>query len=76
VDELEELGYVERRADPTDRRAKRIHLTRRGKRTNAIEWDVVRKVEDALGELLGTKRLQTPRRSLQEIVDAYTLAKP
>jgi hypothetical protein len=32
VDELEELCYVERRPDPVDRRAKRIHLTRKGKR--------------------------------------------
>ena len=30
VDELEELGYVERRADPQDRRAKLIFPTRRG----------------------------------------------
>ena len=30
VDELEELGYVERRPDPTDRRAKLIVLTPRG----------------------------------------------
>jgi DNA-binding MarR family transcriptional regulator len=30
VDELEELGYVERRPDPQDRRAKLIFPTRRG----------------------------------------------
>jgi DNA-binding MarR family transcriptional regulator len=30
VDELEELGYVERRPDPRDRRAKLIFPTRRG----------------------------------------------
>jgi DNA-binding MarR family transcriptional regulator len=30
VDELEELGYVERRPDPADRRAKLIHPTERG----------------------------------------------
>jgi DNA-binding MarR family transcriptional regulator len=30
VDELEELGYVERRADPADRRAKLVVPTKRG----------------------------------------------
>src|SRR5688572_27819675 len=31
VDELEELGYLERQPDPTDRRAKLIVLTDRGR---------------------------------------------
>ncbi len=35
VDDLETKGYVERRPDPADRRAKRIHLTERDERTLA-----------------------------------------
>ena len=35
VDELEDLGYVERRPDPTDRRAKLIVLTDRGRQSIA-----------------------------------------
>jgi DNA-binding MarR family transcriptional regulator len=31
LDRMESAGLVERRADPTDRRANRIHLTRRGR---------------------------------------------
>ncbi len=73
VDELEELGYVERRPDPFDRRAKRIHLSRKGKRTNQIEWKIVGEVDDALERLLGKKRVQELRRSLLEVIDAPNL---
>ena len=69
VDELEELGYVERRPDPDDRRAKRIHLTSKGKRSNKIEWKVVTEVEAALEELLGPKRLRELRKSLSQVVE-------
>ena len=68
VDELEELGYVERQPDSTDRRAKRIHLTRKGKRSNQIEWKVVREIDDALEDALGARRLASLRRTLQEII--------
>jgi DNA-binding MarR family transcriptional regulator len=33
IDRLEERGFVERRPDPEDRRAKRIYLTRKGNKT-------------------------------------------
>jgi DNA-binding MarR family transcriptional regulator len=33
VDRLEEVGLLERRPDPDDRRIRRLHLTRRGKST-------------------------------------------
>ncbi len=32
IDRLEDVGMVERRADPTDRRIKRIYITREGRR--------------------------------------------
>ena len=69
VDELEALGYVERRPDPDDRRAKRIHLTRKGKRSNKIEWEVVGDVEEALGDVLGQRRLAELRKSLSKVID-------
>ena len=33
IDELEELGLAERRANPSDRRKHAVHLTQQGKRT-------------------------------------------
>jgi DNA-binding MarR family transcriptional regulator len=73
VDELEALGYVERRPDPSDRRAKKIHLTRKGKRSNQTEWKVVQEVEVALKEVLGQRKLNDLRRSLVEIIDELRL---
>ena len=32
IDRLEESGYVERKPDPVDRRAKRIHLSQKGRK--------------------------------------------
>lgn len=31
IDRLEESGYVERKPDPADRRAKRVHLSQKGR---------------------------------------------
>ena len=53
VDELEGLGYVARKPDPTDRRAKLITLTELGRQCvsagiNTI-GDIERRIDDALG---------------------------
>ena len=53
VDELEGLGYVARKPDPTDRRAKLITLTEAGRQCvsagiNTI-GDIERRIDDALG---------------------------
>jgi DNA-binding MarR family transcriptional regulator len=71
VDELEQLGYVERRLDSADRRAKRIHLTRRGKRCIQVSWDVVREVDRDLHELVGSRRFADLRATLMEISQRY-----
>ena len=68
VDDLEAKGYLERRPDPKDRRAKRIHLTTRGRRNARIAKQATADVEDHLADLLGRQRYQQLRRSLQEII--------
>jgi DNA-binding MarR family transcriptional regulator len=68
VDDLEAKGYLERRPDPADRRAKRIHLTERGKSNARVAKRAVAEVEDYLTELLGQRRYSTLRRSLQDII--------
>jgi len=45
VDELEELGYVERRPDPTDRRAKLIVPTERGLEQLRLGDEIVAEIE-------------------------------
>lgn len=54
VDELAELGYVERRPDPADRRAKLIVPTQKGleqmARADAIMAEIERRHAQAVGE--------------------------
>ena len=68
VDDLESKGYLERRPDPTDRRAKRIHLTKRGRKNARIAKQATAAVEDHLANLLGQQHYQQLRRSLQQII--------
>ena len=70
VDDLEVKGYVERRPDPGDRRAKRIHLTDRGRMNASVAKRATADVEDHLVELLGRQRYQLLRRTLEEIIAA------
>lgn len=70
VDQLEALGYVERRPDPDDRRAKRIHMTGKGKRVTTAAVTATAKIEAGLAELLGEQKLQTLRDDLTSIIEA------
>jgi len=70
VDDLELKGYVERRPDPGDRRAKRIHLTDRGRKNARVAKRATADVEDHLVELLGQQRYQLLRRTLEDIIAA------
>lgn len=67
VDDLEARGYLERRPDPDDRRAKRIYLTDRGKRNALVAKRATADVEDYLAELLGPRRYGLLRRALEDI---------
>ena len=70
VDDLEVKGYVERRPDPGDRRAKRIHLTERGRKNARVAKRATADLEDHLKELLGRQRYQLLRRALEDIIAA------
>jgi DNA-binding MarR family transcriptional regulator len=70
VADLERLGYVRRRADPADRRAKVIELTDRG-------WDAVSAalgsfadMERELGDDVGAPRVRTLRATLLRVLQA------
>lgn len=70
VDDLEAKGYVERRPDPDDRRAKRIYLTDRGRKNARVAKRVTADVENYLAELLGQQRYHVLRRTLEDIIAA------
>ena len=67
VDCLEQLGYLERRIDPRDRRARIIAFTERG-------WDAVRAgiatvdaIEREWAQLIGVRRAEAMRAALEVI---------
>jgi DNA-binding MarR family transcriptional regulator len=64
VDSLEQAGYVERIADPDDRRATRIRLTARGRSYGRDVRRFGRKLESRLTDRLGERRLKELRATL------------
>jgi len=76
IDRMEAKGWLERRADPSDRRINRLHLTATAVRLHEAIWPVAEAtVEDALGELSGQEREQFAsmmvriKRRLQDLLD-------
>jgi len=70
VDELEALGYVTRRPDPKDRRAKLITLTVRGQAAVAAGESTLTGIEDDIVKILGTKGAAQLRAMLIKILSA------
>jgi DNA-binding MarR family transcriptional regulator len=68
VDDLVAKGYLERRTDSEDRRAKRIYLTEKGQRTAEASRVAVRQVEARLADLLGERQYRQMRRHLDDII--------
>jgi DNA-binding MarR family transcriptional regulator len=67
VDDLERLGYVERDADPEDRRAKVIRLTKRGAEAQRAAIGIFNDMERNWAERYGEKRVEAMRSLLEEI---------
>jgi DNA-binding MarR family transcriptional regulator len=67
VAHLEAHGYVQRVADPADRRAKLVRATARGRAVFAVAREVTAEVEAELTERLGAARLRRLRALLQEL---------
>lgn len=59
IDRMEAKGWVERRADPDDRRINRLHLTPRADRIHEMIWPLAEAtVDDALSDLAPEARAQ------------------
>ncbi len=65
--DLERLGYVERVADPDDRRAKTIRLTERGWQGQAAAARIFGEIERRWAERYGAERIALLRETLEEI---------
>ena len=69
VDELQELGYVLRRPDPSDRRAKLIVLTEKGRACLAAGLATIDGIEEAISGALGAEGHEQLRRLLRRLLD-------
>lgn len=69
VNELQDLGYLERKPDSTDRRAKLIVPTARGRQALRDALDRVAEIEKHWSQLVGPDRFTNSCRTLQDLLD-------
>ncbi len=72
VDEMEGLGFVERRPDPEDGRAKRVHFTDRGRASMFDGLQVLAGLNADLVDVLGQSEVTRLRRSLLKVIAALS----
>jgi DNA-binding MarR family transcriptional regulator len=68
LDELEELGYVQRLADPSDRRAKLVMPTRRGLELMKLGDEIVAEIERRHAQAAGPRLYAQFRNELRAVV--------
>jgi MarR family transcriptional regulator, organic hydroperoxide resistance regulator len=62
-------GLVERRADPDDRRATRVHLSARGRRFQPVAEAVLEQLDASALNALGERAVASTKRSLAALAD-------
>jgi DNA-binding MarR family transcriptional regulator len=70
VDDLQRLGIVERRPDPTDGRAKLICLTDQGWTAMRTGHRIIAGLEAEYGRRIGDRRFETMCQAMQALLDA------
>lgn len=75
LNEVERLGYIERRPDPDDARSKRIALTRRGEALRLAIRQAVVDVERDWERQLGSRRFALLKGLLQELNASLSAAR-
>lgn len=68
VDELERMGYVERRPNPRDRRSRLVLLTERGASVKPVTHGTAARVEEHWGELTSPEELEELRARLLRLL--------
>jgi DNA-binding MarR family transcriptional regulator len=72
ADELEALGYVERRPEPGDRRAKLVVPTAAGREAMRLSDEVIADIERRQANALGETAYADFRRQLEAVVESLT----
>lgn len=75
VDELEQLGLLERRPNPEDRRVRALYLTAAGRRTLARGRKIARAHEQDLTQGMGAADRKRLTELLQKIVDEQAIGR-
>jgi DNA-binding MarR family transcriptional regulator len=68
VDQLEHMGYVERRPNPRDRRSRSVFLTERGAAVKPVTHATAARVEAHWAELTSPEELEELRTSLLRLL--------
>ena len=68
VDQLERMGYVERRPNPRDRRSRLVFLTARGASVRPVTHATAARVEARWAELTSPEELEALRTSLLRLL--------
>ena len=69
VDQLERMGYVERRPNPHDRRSRLIFLTERGESVKPVTHATAERVEKRWAQLTSPEELEAVRGSLLHLLN-------
>ena len=69
VSDLQRLGYLERRVDPSDGRARLIHPTARGRQALADAGDRVAEIEQRWADVVGPVEFERALRTLARLLD-------
>ncbi len=67
VDDLTALGYIERYPDPTDKRAKLLRLTAKGKTAQATGFSLFSKLEEDWADVFGSDDIAVLRALLERV---------
>jgi len=69
LDEIEERGCIERRPDPEDGRAVRVHFTPKGRRMLASGMQAMLAIEDEYAAIIGRAELKQLKNSLSRLLE-------
>jgi DNA-binding MarR family transcriptional regulator len=72
VEDLERLGYVERRPNPADRRSRLVFLTKRGEAVRPVTHRTGRVVEQRWAALIGKSELADLRAGLISVLESLS----
>ena len=67
VDELERLGYVTRKPDPTDRRAKLVHATPRAREAEHAARQAMAEIREVWAQRIGAERMDALEAGLRQL---------